>query len=284
MRRISADTVLDLSARFGVGLKTAFDLAYGGVLGSRITAIPPGAQLNPDDLNFAVKELYNGTTILERLPQEIRSGLAAGSIALCAAELVCNGCPPTESESRPLYDTSGLEGEGLMQETLVEKWARDNGYWIEYPEKELSFRSELTDAGTESVVYFCPPSQAVYKTITLKYYNVLRPALDRIVIHNALFPDSAMTVIGFGRLEGGEFAVIVRQPYIVGIKPSEEQRCEHMHRLGFKDAGMDYGMHLNYISDTLYVGDVNEYNALLTSGGVSVIDADCRILREGLLL
>ena len=42
-------------------------------------------------------------------------------------------------------------------------------------------------------------------------------------------------------------------------------------------------MHLNYVCGELYVGDVNEYNAILTPGGVSVIDADCRIFYPGLL-
>ena len=284
MRKVDAHTVLELSSGYGLTLKSALDLAYGGAFNSERRILKKGEVVDVADVSYIAKEIYNGTTILERIPQGVRQGLAAGSLKLCAAEALCNGCPATESESRPLYDTDDLKGEGLIQEQLVEKWARASDSWIEGPEDYLASRAELKDAGTESVVYFCPSEGIVYKTMTLKYYNVLRPALDRIVIHNALFPDSAMTVLGFGRLENGSFTIVVRQPYIVGSKPTEEQRANHMHSLGFKDAGMDCGMHLNYLSDELYIGDVNEYNAILTPGGVSVIDADCRILYPGLLI
>ena len=283
MNEARKNTVLEINSRFGLSLKASLNLAYQGVRFKSADVLAFGSGVSPEDVNYVAQEIYNGTTVLERIPQRVRQGLAAGSLALCAAEALCNGCPQTESESRPLYDTDDLKGEGLIQEQLVEEWARRNGRWIEEPENYLASISELTDAGTESVVYFSPSEGVVYKTMTLKYYNVLRPALDRIVIHNALFPDTAMTVLGFGRLENCSFTTVIRQPYVVGTKPSEEQRAAHMHSLGFKDAGMDYGMHLNYVCDDLYVGDVNEYNAILTPEGVSVIDADCRILRPGLL-
>ena len=299
---VSPQSVLRLCSGFGIGLKDAFDLVYKGGLAAEITenAVLEESSSRIVDLYDKItsegftpevveeisqisKEIYYGTTVLERIPQRVRSGLAKGSLALCAAEAVCAGCPATESESREIYDTDDLREDGLIQTSLVEGWARKAGYWMENVEDYLAGLSELTDAGTECVVYFCPSEGVVYKTMSLKYYNVLRPALDRIVIHNALFPDTAITVIGFGHLKSGKFAIIVCQPYVRGGKPTQKQRHAHMLALGFRDAGMDYGMQLNYISDELYVGDVNEFNAILTEGGVSVIDADCRIVRPGLL-
>jgi hypothetical protein len=50
-----------------------------------------------------------------------------------------------------------------------------------------------------------------------------------------------------------------------------------MYDMGFQDAGMDYGMHLNYKTDNLYVGDLNEFNVLKGEYGYHVIDADCRL-------
>ena len=51
-----------------------------------------------------------------------------------------------------------------------------------------------------------------------------------------------------------------------------------MYGLGFKDAGEDYGMQLNYQTDTLYVGDLNEFNVYKhESGAIFVFDADCRL-------
>ena len=46
-----------------------------------------------------------------------------------------------------------------------------------------------------------------------------------------------------------------------------------MHRMGFRDAGEDYGMHLNYMTDYLYVGDINEFNILTHIAASSVLTA-----------
>ena len=102
-------------------------------------------------------------------------------------------------------------------------------------------------------------------------------ALDRIIIHNAVFPDSALKVIGFGRNERSEFVVLVEQPYIKGVGVAPEERKCFMHNLGFEDAGEDYGMCLNYKTSTLYIGDLNEYNIIKGEEGIHVIDADCRL-------
>ena len=50
-----------------------------------------------------------------------------------------------------------------------------------------------------------------------------------------------------------------------------------MYRLGFEDAGIDFGMHLNYKTANLYIGDLNDYNVIKGETGIHVIDADCRL-------
>lgn len=50
-----------------------------------------------------------------------------------------------------------------------------------------------------------------------------------------------------------------------------------MYGLGFEDAGVDFGMHLNYRTDNLYIGDLNDYNLIKGETGIHVIDADCRL-------
>lgn len=70
---------------------------------------------------------------------------------------------------------------------------------------------------------------------------------------------------------------MVLQPYVIGDVITETERKEFMSAMGFKSAGMDYGMHLNYYTPELYVGDLNEYNVIKGSDGLHVIDADCRV-------
>ena len=115
------------------------------------------------------------------------------------------------------------------------------------------------------------------KLISLKHYNVLCLALDRIIIHNAIFPETCLVVMGFARDRYGQFVVVVKQPYVSGDPITEEERVSFMYGLGFVDAGMDYGMHLNYKTPDLYIGDINEFNAIKGDYGLHVIDADCRL-------
>lgn len=228
-------------------------------------------------LDKIVQEIDNGTKVFERIPQEQQSGLSKGSSILTASSIICRGCPGTRSEVREIYDTDDLIGEGTIQERLVEVWARIKGCWYEYPELYLASCSDVKDYGTESIVYFNVNTQIVTKLISLKHYNILRLALDRIIIHNALFPNTYLKVIGFGRNQNNEFVILAEQPYCVGDIVSEQERCDFMHKLGFKDAGMDYGMHLNYYTSNLYVGDLNDYNVIKGNNCIHVIDADCRL-------
>ena len=232
---------------------------------------------NVKELNLIAEDIKNGAAVFERIPYAQQSGLSQGSEVLCASSIICRGCPRTESETRPIFDTSDLEGEGRIQEYLVEKWARLSGKWIENPETYLGNLCHLQDYGTESVVYFDVNSHLVYKLISLKHYNVLRLALDRIIIHNAIFPETRLVVIGFAKDRYGQFVVIVQQPYVMGDSITEDERISFMHDLGFDDAGMDYGMHLNYKTLDLYVGDLNEFNVIKGEHGLHVIDADCRL-------
>ena len=170
------------------------------------------------ELSTISKEVYNGTTLFERIPQDQQSGLSRGSEILCAAAIICRGCPGTESENREIYRTDDLIGEGHIQETLVEKWARIVGCWFDDARLYLSSLSQVFDIGTESTVFFDTEHRLVRKFITLKHYNVLRLALDRIVIHNAIFPNDYMRVLGFGRDEENVFGVLIEQPYVEGTK------------------------------------------------------------------
>lgn len=86
-----------------------------------------------------------------------------------------------------------------------------------------------------------------------------------------------MRVIGFVRDEDGSFGVLIEQPYIEGVAVSEEERAEFMHRMGFDDVDADFGMHLNYKTDNLYIGDLNEFNVLKGENGIHVFDCDCRL-------
>ena len=97
------------------------------------------------------------------------------------------------------------------------------------------------------------------------------------VWQNALFPETALTVLGFAHDRNNAFVVVIQQPYVSGDSINPDERMSFMYEMGFQDAGMDYGMHLNYKTANLYVGDLNESNVLKGETGYHVIDADCRL-------
>ena len=185
-------------------------------------------------LTILAQEVNHGATLFERIPQAQQPGLSKGSSILTSAGLICRGCPGTESEVREIYHTDDLIGEGRIQERLVEVWARITGCWYESPDLYLSSLSDIKDYGTESVVYFDVDNLVVRKLISLKHYNVLRLALDRIIIHNAVFTDSAMKVLGFGRNEDGQFRYdkdkFGRKYYTPALQNIYEYRCRDMRR------------------------------------------------------
>ena len=87
-------------------------------------------EANLRKLETIAEDIRNGAAVFERIPYAQQSGLSKGSEVLCAASIICRGCPRTESETRTFYDTDDLFGEARIQEHLVEQWARLSGGWI----------------------------------------------------------------------------------------------------------------------------------------------------------
>ena len=72
---------------------------------------------NLKDLETLSEDIKNGAAVFERIPYAQQSGLSKGSEVLCAASIICRGCPRTESETRQIYDTDDLFGEGRIKDT-----------------------------------------------------------------------------------------------------------------------------------------------------------------------
>ena len=72
------------------------------------------------------------------------------------------------------------------------------------------------------------------KAIGLDYFIQPILALDRITLHNAYFPETTLTVLGFGRTADGEFKIILEQPFIEGSHLSDEEIADYANKMGFK--------------------------------------------------
>ena len=86
--------------------------------------------------------------------------------------------------------------------------------------------------GGEAKVY--DHGATLVKSIGLDYFIQPILALDRISLHNAYFPETTLTVLGFGRTTDGEFKIIVEQPFIEGTHVSDEEIADYMRKMGFE--------------------------------------------------
>lgn len=135
--------------------------------------------------------------------------------------------------------------------------------------------------GGEAKVY--DHGATLVKAIGLDYFIQPILALDRITLHNAYFPETALTVLGFGRTAGGEFNIIVEQPFIEGSHVSDEEIAEYMQRMGFE---LRNPRNWTYATPAIYLSDMHDENVLRSSAGtIFVVDCDIRIntpeLRQG---
>lgn len=160
-----------------------------------------------------ISEIINETTSLNRLGSNKESlrGLKKGSRPHVAASIIVQRGGCTSSKTPLSSDATGFQS--VIQEILIECWAKQNGYWIDNTSNYLisKYGNEI-GFGSESHVY--KDGASVIKEWKTFKYESIQLALDRITIHNTLFPETAMEVLNFGRTSSGNFAAILKQPFI----------------------------------------------------------------------
>lgn len=115
-----------------------------------------------------------------------------------------------------------IDSRNREDEEVIERLSKEQGRWIEDVDDFLrSYYGEKFDSGSESFVYR-KDKGPVIKSRSLVGYNTIQEALLSIYFHNELFPETAMTVVGFGKSDG-ELTVIFEQPYIAGIYATKEE-------------------------------------------------------------
>lgn len=201
-------------------------------------------------------------------------GCSAGGSSHVIASILSGAEIETDSEFEGL---SGFQRElkcGEKQASRIEGWAKAVGLWTDNVEDFLShsFGDEIAEGG-EAKVY--DHGATLIKSIGLDYFVQPILALDRISLHNAYFPETALEVIGFGRDENGEFKIIVEQPFIEGSKISDEEIALFMKNMGFE---LQNARNWTYATPEIYLSDMHDENVIKSSSGtIFVIDCDIRI-------
>lgn len=135
-----------------------------------------------------------------------------------------------------------------------------------------SLGREIAEGG-EAKVY--DHGVTLIKSIGLDYYIQPILALDRISLHNAYFPETRLTVIGFGRDTDGDFKIVVEQPFIEGNKITDNEINAFMDNMGFR---LINPKNWTFSTPAVYLSDMHDENVIKSiSGNIFVVDCDIRI-------
>ena len=161
-----------------------------------------------------------------------------------------------------------------LQEKLVHQWAEARGIWFDNAEKDIEAEyGPMIAQGAEAKVYYQNGDTSVIKLRT-SIYATLGRALESIVLHNALFAETPMNVIGFTRDFEGMFRIICTQPYVTCKRLATKQEIDLMvAQKGFRDNGDGRGV--NYIGERLHLEDMHPANVFIDAVSDTPICIDC---------
>ena len=233
--------------------------------------MPEGLQ----KLDHYAELLINGRLVYQRFSPFEQHGCSAGGATHVVASLLAGAEAEADRDAAPDGNDFKREVErGAQQAACIERWAHAVGCWTESIDDSLSKQlGEQIAEGGEAKVY--DHGATLVKTIGLYYFIQPILALDRISLHNAYFPETTLTVLGFGRTADGEFKIIVEQPFIEGSHVSDEEIADYMHKMGFE---LRNPRNWTYATPDIYLSDMHDENVLRSpSGTIFVVDCDIRI-------
>lgn len=231
-------------------------------------------------LNIINQLVQNEKEILERLPHEVFGGLPEGGRRNVAAAALCRA----ENSNVPPEQGLLLESGYTREQEIIGRWAERDGCWDDTPHasfEKSGYRHADDLDGSEAMVWFDDAREYVYKTIDQVRYPNIERFLDRVAIHNALFPECPMTVIGFGMRDYADdnsgFCALIRQPFVKGSCPTEEQIALSMHERGLVDPPAGAGFYYCNPSGSILLTDVHDSNCVLSDAG-HVLVFDCEAM------
>lgn len=234
-----------------------------------------------NDIQYGRKD-FNGFTLPEH------AGLCKGGPALIGASVVARYA------RRSL--TSGGYAEGCqggspanwqideVQENLIQAWAKGAGLWFEHSDEIMQRNfGPMIAQGAEAKVYYKDGDPSVAKERT-SIYSTMQKALEAIALHNYLFPETAMRVIGFTRDSDGLLRIVLTQPYIRCQRLATKEEIDEMVAgKGFRDNWNGQGV--NYLSDRLALEDMHPANVFIDeiTGRPTCIDCIVKFVVPNLL-
>ena len=231
-----------------------------------------------------INDLLNGRTNLHQFNLQEHAGLCSAGAPLIGAYAVCyhaRRCLAASGDAAARRGSLANWEIDAKQEELVQKWAESKKLWIPNSEQWIksTFGPKIAQ-GAEAKVYYRAGDTSVIKE-RASIYSTLGKALEAIVLHNALFPETQMSVIGFTRDTDGLFRVILTQPYIGCQRLATKAEIDEMVAAkGFRDNREGEGV--NYIGESLYLEDMHPANVFIDTqtGKPTCIDCIVKFIKR----
>ena len=231
-----------------------------------------------EEISNYVKDIQDGTEDFPRFNLSEHAGLCTAGAPLIGASIIA--CYATASLTASC-DAEGSKGSSPSnweiderQEQLIEQWAKAANLWEEDSEQILTAEfGPMIAQGAEAKVYYSEGDTSVVKERASIYSTTLK-ALDAIVLHNYLFPETAMKVIGFTRDSEGLMRIVLTQPYVNCLRLATKEEIDKMVAAkGFHDNWNGQGV--NYISERLILEDMHPANVFVDVVTRKPICIDC---------
>ena len=229
------------------------------------------------EIDNYIKEIQHGREDFSRFNLSEHAGFCKGGAPLIGASIIA--CYARASITAGSY-AEGSEGGPAnweideLQEKLIEQLAKAANLWEENSEQILSVKfGPMIAQGAEAKVYYHDGDISVVKERT-SIYSTWQKALDAIVLHNCLFPETEMKVIGFTRDSDNLMRIVLTQPYVNCERLATKEEIDEMVMAkGFRDNWNGKGV--NYVSDRLALEDMHPANVFIDEITKKPICIDC---------
>ena len=156
------------------------------------------------------------------------------------------------------------------EQRSAEQMAKSQGYWI--PMMEVFNLGVPGPSGNENDTYV--DEKVIYKVNNLLNSGSITALLHKVLMHNAVFPDTAYSFYGFAGFDGRTVQPVIVQPRIANAHPATRIMIDtYMAALGFEKTAEE-GRFRNNLYE---VWDLVPRNVLVDDeGDVYVVDAEIK--------
>lgn len=225
-----------------------------------------------------VNNIQNGYANFPRYTMPEHAGFCMAGAALVGASIVADYARTSLTTGSHAADGKRNSPSNWeidkQQELLIEQWAKAVNLWVEDSEQILIQNyGPMIAHGAEAKVYYRTGDTSVIKE-RASIYSTTQKALEAIALHNYLFPETSMHVVGFTRDKDHLMRIILTQPYVLCKRLATKEEIDKLaFSKGFRDNWNGQGV--NYISNHIALEDMHPANVFIDEISDKAICIDC---------